>query len=264
MSRQDRRKSKQKSQQGTDRSQRMNHLKVKALTQVAQRAWAANERHKTIALLTDAARREPTNIEVLLQLAQAHGRQRDYQQAEELLARVLHLAPRKAGAHRRAADVYASIDRPERAIECYRRCVDLSQDKTHAAPALVDMAMLYERRHDLDAARVAIEEALKLDANNDEALLQQAKLMRRGGETSPAEAALRRLADEAGRNWSTRAQAFYDLAQLHDDADRVDEAYQALVAAKQLVKPHAGPARREHEASFVKHVELIQHVEGAC
>ena len=103
MSRQDRRKSKRKADKAPDHSQRMNHLKVKALTQVAQRAWAANERHKTIALLSDAVRREPTNLAVLLQLAHAYGRQRDYDKAEELLARVLELAPRKASVHRQAA-----------------------------------------------------------------------------------------------------------------------------------------------------------------
>jgi tetratricopeptide (TPR) repeat protein len=264
MSRQDRRKSKRKAQKAPDHSQRMNHLKVKALSQVAHRAWAANQRHKTIALLCEAARREPTNIAVLLQLAQAYGKQRDYDNAEALLTRVLELAPRKASVHRQAAETYAAIDRPERAIACYRRCVELSRDKTHSAPALVDLARLHERRHELDAARAAIDEALKLDAENEEALLQQAELMRRAGETEQAESTLQRLAEDAARNWATRAQAWYDLAQMFDQADRYDEAFQALLAAKRLVSPHASSARREQQTSFLKNVELMQQLDAGC
>jgi hypothetical protein len=131
-------------------------------------------------------------------------------------------------------------------------------------PALVDLAALHERRHELDAARAAVEEALKLDADNEEVRLQHAQLLRRVGETSQAEATLRSLADDSARNWPTRAQAWYELAHLWDQADQYDQAYRALVAAKQLLKPHAGPAKQEHEASVIKSRELVQQLDAGC
>src|SRR4029079_8498811 len=98
MSRPNRRKSKPKK---TDYSQRMSRLKAKALTQVAGQVWANNMRYKSVALLSEALRRDPKNPEILVALAIAHGKQRFYQQAEELLARALSFAPRKASIYRR-------------------------------------------------------------------------------------------------------------------------------------------------------------------
>src|SRR4029079_16764444 len=109
MARPNPRKSKPKK---TDYSQRMNRLKAKALTQVAGQAWANNMRYKTVALLSEALRRDPKNPDILISLASAHGKQRFYHEAEALLARVLDLAPRKASIYRRVGETYAKIDRP--------------------------------------------------------------------------------------------------------------------------------------------------------
>ena len=136
-----------------DHSQRMNHLKAKALSKVAEQTWALNQRYKTIALLTEALRRDPGNRNILLNLAAAYGRQRHYKKAEELLARLLERGSRKASVYRQAAQTYALIDRPERAMECYRRSLELAPDKLSTVPTLVELAGLYERRHRLDEAR---------------------------------------------------------------------------------------------------------------
>src|SRR5258707_7629442 len=78
----------------TDHSQRMNRLKAKALTKVAGHVWGYDQRHRSVVLLTEALRRDPTNPDMLLNLATALGKQRNYEKAEELLARVMELAPR--------------------------------------------------------------------------------------------------------------------------------------------------------------------------
>ncbi len=104
----------------------MNHLKAKALSKVAEQAWALNQRYKTITLLTEALRREPGNRTILMNLAAAYGRQRHYAKAEELLARLLDLGSQKASVYRQAAQTYALIDRPEKAIACYRRSLELA------------------------------------------------------------------------------------------------------------------------------------------
>lgn len=258
------RRQRRKSQRTTPAaSERMNQLKAKALTQAAGQAWAFNQRHQTIALLTEALRREPTNVTTLLNLATAYGRQRQYDQAEELLTRLLILAPRKAGVRLQAARVYASIDRPEPAIECYRRCLELDRDKSKSAAALVELAALHERRHELDEARAALVVAQRFDPANDEALLLAAILQRRGGEASLAETTLRTLVGDDARAPMTRSHAWYELAQLLDKHEQYDEAFNALQAAKGLLKPFAAPYAAENELTLRKTREMVAQLSRA-
>src|ERR1700704_157217 len=200
MARSDRRKSKPKK---TDHSQRMNRLKAKALTKVAGQAWGYDQRYRSIVLLTEALRRDPANPDVLISLATAFGKQRNYEKAEELLTRVLELAPRKASMHRRVAQSYAEIDRPERAVECYRRSLELNRDTSVTVPTLLELASLYERRHQLDDASAAVAEALTREPANEQARLQQAVLDRRRHEPARAESALRTLVTDTSHTWPT-------------------------------------------------------------
>lgn len=260
MPRPDRRKSKPKK---TDHSQRMNRLKAKALAKVAGRAWGFDQRHRSIVLLTEAVRRDPSNPDILLSLATVLGRQREYEKAEELLSRVAELAPHKASMHRRIAQVYGEIDRPERAIECYRRSLELNRDTSVTVPTLLELAALYERGHRLDEARAAVEEALTREPGNESAQLQKAILDRRRGQLSDAESALRALVLDHSRTWPTRAQAWYELAQLLDDAQRYDDAFQALLSAKRLVASHAAAFREQNQEMLSRNQEVIAALDNA-
>jgi tetratricopeptide (TPR) repeat protein len=261
MSRRERRKSKGKK---PDASERMNRLKARALTQVAGQAWAFNQRHKTIALLTEALRRDPENTGLHLKLASAHGRQRDYEKAELLLERLHHLAPRKASVNHQAAQVYVAIDRPDRAVECYRRCLELYRDDAKKSSALVELAAIYERRHDVESARAAIEEARKLDADNEEVLFQQALLDRRAGQIAQAETALRALAEDSARSPAVQTQAWYELASIWDGAGEYDDAFGALKSAKQIAAGYAGPHQAENRITLEKTRELAEQLDATA
>jgi tetratricopeptide (TPR) repeat protein len=253
-----RRKSKPKK---IDHSQRMNRLKAKALTKVAGQAWGYDQRHRSIVLLTEALRRDPNNPDILLSLATACGRQRHYEKAESLLGRLLELAPRKASIHRRVAQVYANIDRPERAVECYRHSLALNSDTSATVPTLLDLANLYERRHQLGEAKAVIEEALVREPANEHALLQQAVLDRRGGEIARAESGLRALVAGKSHSWPTRAQAWYELAQLLDDSERYDDAFESLLAAKRLMLPHAADALQQNQETLRRNEQVVSVLE---
>ena len=187
MSRKKRRKPKGK----PDRTQRANHLKALALTKVAKQAWAANQRYKAVALLTEAVQREPDNPEILVELATACGKQRDYERAEKLLARLMELAPRSASIYHTVAVAYSIIDRPERAAECLRRSLELNRDAKTTVDTLLDLANLYERSHQLDESREAVAEALQRDPENQSGQLLRATLDRRQGDKAGAESRLR-------------------------------------------------------------------------
>lgn len=255
MARPDRRKRKQKP---LNHSQRMNHLKAKALSKVAGQAWALNQRYKTIALLTEALRREPGNRSILVDLATAYGRQRHYAKAEELLERLLERGSGKASVYRQAAQTYALIDRPERALECYRRSLELSADHPSRVPTLIELAHLYERRHRLDEARTAVEEAVTYDPDNEEALLAHAVLLRRAGDGAQAERKLRALVADTRRSWATRAQAWYELGQWLDDQQQYDDAFSAFTAAKRILQPRAAGFVAQSQAQLAKSREMVE------
>ena len=225
----------------------MSRLKAKALAQVAERAAASNERYKTVALLTEALRRDPDNYTIMLNLATAHGRRRNYEQAEKLLARVLELAPRNADVCHRAGVAFLQIERPERTAECYRRALELSSDPARKVMTLLELAKVCERRHQLDEAHAAVQEALEHDPRNAYARLQGAVLDGRRGETARAEADLRSLADDPTCSAEDRIEAGYELAQLLDKLQQYDAAFQALLATKPLLKPIARPFLQKNE-----------------
>jgi tetratricopeptide (TPR) repeat protein len=261
MARRDRRKAKQKK---TDHSQRMSRLKAKALTRVAANATAFNARFKSVALLTEALRRDPNNHTILLNLAIAHGRTRNYQAAEKLLARVLELAPRSANVCHGVASAYLQIERPERALECYRRTLELSQDASQTIATLLDLARVYERRHQVDEALEVIRDALQRDPGNEQARLQHALLDRRRGETALAEAELRSLARDVSRTRNTRIEAGYELAKLLDNHEQYDQAFQALVATKQLLQHCAPRLLKQNRAAILKTRELLSMMDEPC
>jgi tetratricopeptide (TPR) repeat protein len=254
MARPNRRKSKPKK---VDHSQRMSQLKAKALAKVASQAWGYNLRYKTITLLQEALRRDPNNPDIILRLAMACGKQRHYEKAEELLTRLLELAPRKASIYRRVGQVYGMIDRPDRALECYQRSLELNSDLSVTVPTMLELAGIYERRHQLDDARAVVAEALTREPENEQARLQQAILDRRRGESTGAENDLRALVANGSCTAGVRSQAWYELAQLLDDSQRYDDAFDALLAAKQLLKPHAMPFRQQNRETLSKNQELL-------
>jgi tetratricopeptide (TPR) repeat protein len=256
MARKDRKKAKK-----DDHSQRMSRLKAKALAQVADRAWQGNERYKTIALLTEAVRRDPKNPDLLLSLAAAHGQQRFYDKAEELLTHVLELAPRKANIHRRVGEAYAQIDRPERAIDCYRRSLELNRDTSATVRTLIELAGLYERSHRLNDARAAVEEALGRDPGNRNATFQLAMLDGRRGDVAASEAGFRDLVANKECAVQIRTRAWYELGQLLDDAERYGEAYQAFMAAKQLLRPNGAEFIRLNHRMLTKNQQMLNSLD---
>jgi tetratricopeptide (TPR) repeat protein len=261
VARPNRRKSKPKK---VDHSQRMSQLKAKALAKVAGQAWGYNLRYKTITLLQEALRRDPKNPDIILQLATACGKQRHYEKAEELLARLVELAPRKASLYRRVGQVYSQIDRPERAVECYRRSLELNSDTTVTVPTLLELANIYERRHKLDDARAVVADALAREPANEQARLQQAVLDRRRGEVQASEADFRAMVADETLSWPTRVQSWYELAQLLDDSGRYEESFNALVAAKQLKKRRAAPYRQQNVFTLRKNQELLDTIDKAA
>jgi hypothetical protein len=89
-------------------------------------------------------------------------------------------------------------------------------------------------------------------------------IVARGGEPDQAATALRTLAGDSARHFAIRSQAWYELAELLDDAENYDEAYQALVSAKQLLIPHVRPHVHECQLTLAKNREMVDGLDQAC
>lgn len=239
-------------------SQRMNRLKSQALVNVAQTAWDQNVYYQSAALLAEALRRDPTNVRLLADLAMVRGKMRDYGEAELLLERTAKLAPRKAAVLRMIAQVYATIARPDEAVDFYRRALALNSDTPTTVDTLVDLAALYERRHLLNEAREANDDALRRDPSHERARLQQALLERRSGDLDLTEDRLRTLLNCQIASAQVASSAWYELAQLLDKLNRFDEAFQAFQNAKQAVRADYEKAQPASDYAIAQNDELLE------
>jgi tetratricopeptide (TPR) repeat protein len=264
MGRRDRKSKKTDRAPPAGRSQRISRLKAKVLTEAAEQAWSSEQRLRTVALLTEALRRDPNNHDVLINLATAHGRRREYEQAEKHLNRLVELAPRKASVLCKVAGTYALIDRPEQAVECYRRALALNSSSSATVTILLELAGLYERRHELEDARAALDDALAREPNNEQARLQQAILARRQEQPAQAESLLRSLVSDPTRSAELRCQAWYELGQLLDDAERYGDAFTAFAAAKKILEPQAPDYLKKSRETLVKTEELVVSLDKAA
>jgi Sulfotransferase family len=86
-------------------------------------------------------------------------------------------------------------------------------------------------------------------------------LDRRRGEIARAESGLRALVANKSHTWPTRAQAWYELAQLLDDNERYDDAFEALLAAKRLMLPHAAAALGQNRDTLRRNEQLVPSLE---
>jgi hypothetical protein len=142
--------------------------------------------------------------------------------------------------------------------------LELNRDTSLTVPTLLELAMLYERRHQLCDASAAVAEALTREPANELAQLQQAILHRRLRDAASAETTLRGLVVNTSNSWPIRAQACYELAQLLDDQQQYDDAFQFFLAAKKLMIPHAHNARAQNQDTLVRNAQLLESLDKSC
>lgn len=232
------------------RSQRVNLQKSDALVQSAQQAWLRHQHEHAIALYEQALRRDPTSRELLVDLARAYGLRYRLEEADVLLQRVLKLAPRSAKTRGMVARSYSMIQRPSQAIEHYERAIGLSSGHRDLPTNLVELAGLYEREHRLAEAREAVERALALSPDREDALYSRAVLLIRLSEIDTGRTRLRELVEREQVSPQVRSDAWYEIGKLLDREGDYDAAMQAFQSAKELLRPQT--ERFERERVFLR------------
>jgi len=220
---------------------------IQRLYREAEEAWGQQDYQKSISLFEQATRKEPFNPSLLLDLARAYGKRYDFPAAERCIEKAVQISKDRAHTLGGAGQVCLEFDNIDMAISCFQRAC---QKKGASIGTLIALADIYLRDKRLDEAAELVARAAQMDRKDPRVLLEEAMLRRLRGNIAEAESPLRELLAIPAAGASVRIRALYELAGLLDGAGKYDEAMTALLEAKALLRPHAGP-----HAAILRHMQ---------
>lgn len=206
------------------------------LFQEAAEAWKRQDYQHTIDLLERASTLDTANPGILLDLGRAYGLRYNYPAAERCFEKAIRVAPRKL-------DVLIEAGRRGQEIGNYAMAKSYfdraAAEKGAPAEAFVTLAELTERHARINEAIELADRALKLDPAYPLARLASARLHRLDGRIADAERGIRSLLESGTGDAWLRARAWYELGGIFDRLEQYDEAMEAFLEAKSLVRPMA-------------------------
>jgi tetratricopeptide (TPR) repeat protein len=210
----------------------------------ARALWQLNRFDEALELFEFAIRKYPQNLVALLDASRALGARFEITRAEAILDRLMKLAKNNPKLVHLAGQSYRMIFRPDKAIACFQRVVAMTKD---IPDAQLELAVLYERRHNLSEAYSLIEACLRTAPDYLEAELFRAGLLRRLQDDAAAEIVWRKLAASEAADPLVRAQAFAALAQTLDRNADYGGAMSAMLECKKILRPPEGELLKESE-----------------
>ncbi len=216
----------------------------------ARALWQLNRFEEALRAFEEAIAKYPQNLVALVDGSRAFGARFEIARAEQVLDRLRSLGGERPDILHLVGQTYRMIFRPEKAMECFERVLQATNE---IPDAFLEMAILFERRHRLDEAFALIERCLQAAPEYLEAQLFKAQLLRRLKQEDVAERLLRALAANAAAHPMVRAQAWAEIAQMHDRREEFDEAMRAMQNGKAVLMRNEGPVL--HEANVV-----LQHL----
>jgi tetratricopeptide (TPR) repeat protein len=228
---------------------------IQRLYRQAEEAWGRQDYQQSINLIEQATRKEPYNPSLLLDLARAYGRRYDFPAAERCLEKALQISKDRAHTLGEAGRICMELDELDMAIGYLARA---SQKKGVSISSLITLADIYTRDKRLEEAAELVARAAQVDRKDPRVLLEEAMLTRLRGNIHEAQPVLRELVANPTAGVSVRVRASYELAAILDREGQYDEAMAALLEAKALLRPHAGPyaATLQHMQNRAREMEM--------
>jgi tetratricopeptide (TPR) repeat protein len=220
----------------------------------AEEAWGLQDYEKSISLIEQATRKEPSNPLLLLDLARAYGRRYDYPAAGRYIEKAVQISQSRARTLEEAGRVCMEFGNIEMALGFLERA---SQKKGVSVGALTTLADIYIRDKRMDEAAEIVARASQIDRKEPRVLFEDAALRRLRGKTQEAGSLLRDLLANPASIPQVRLRASYELAGILDGEGRYDEAMVALLEAKAILRAHAAPyaATLQHMQNRAKEME---------
>ncbi|HZV33771.1 MAG TPA: sulfotransferase [Verrucomicrobiae bacterium] len=227
---------------------------IERLYREAEEAWGDQDYQKSISLLEKAARKDPNNPARLLDLARAHGRRYDFPAAERIIEKAVQISQDRAHTLGEAGRICMEFDELDMALRYLERA---TQNKGVSVGPLMMQADIYVRDKRLEETAELVARAEKIDRKEPSMLLLKATLTRLHGNGEEAQTLLRDLLKNPAASIHVRVRAAYELAGILDGAGQYDDAMAALLEAKAILRPHAGPyaATLQHMQNRAKEME---------
>ena len=202
-----------------------------AYTEYGKFLAQTNRATEAEAMLRKAVEVGPTNRDSHFVLASFYLVNRQYDKAEEAYKALAALQPDRPESQAVLADFYSSVNRMDDAARIYQDILTKSPDYLHGRYRLAEIQLM---RGDTQAATAQIEEALKKDQHDRQALLIRARMRAQSGQQDNLKAAIEDLKDVLRQEPNSRS-ALYFMAQIHFTLGLID---QARAFAADLEKNH--------------------------
>lgn len=212
--------------------------------QEARALWVKQDLLGALGRFDRAVREHPQHVRALVDASRAFGAMYNYERAESLLTRLVELGRGNGQIMHLAAQSYRILRRTNQAIERFTEALAAKQPTSESH---LELALLYERRNQLGEALDHAEARLRAQPHDLEAAFLKARIHRRTGEFAPAMESLKQLVQARNAHWMTRGRAHAELAALLDEQGAYAEAWDAMLAGKQVVAAHAQAARAHRE-----------------
>src|SRR5258705_2204972 len=140
--------------------------------QRARALWQMNRFEEALGLFEMAVRKYPQNLVALVDASRALGARFEITRAEAMLDRLMQLGTRNPKVLHLAGQSYRMIFRPEKAMQCFERVLEVTRE---IPDAQLELAVLYERPHRVAETLAPIGGCLHTEPDYLEALLFKAR-----------------------------------------------------------------------------------------
>jgi tetratricopeptide (TPR) repeat protein len=199
----------------------------------ARQLLIAQDYSRALARYEKLTAEDPTLPSLWFEYGNAAMKCRQMPVAEGAWTRAIELAPRDAELISMVGHQYQGLRQPQKATELFARAASANPRGINPR---ISLAVHYEKNHRLADARAMVDECLRIEPREPQALYFSAVLDRRENKIASAESRLRDLIASEPRQPYVRYACRYELAQLLDRQDRYDEAMQWLREAKNIVR----------------------------
>lgn len=191
-----------------------------AYTEYGKFLTQANRPQEAEAALRKGVEVGPANHDSHFVLASFYLVNRQYDKAEQAYKALAALQGNRPESQAVLADFYSSINRGDEAVRIYQEVLSKSPDYIQGRYRLAEILLM---RGDSQGANVQIEEALKKDKHDRQALLLRARMRAQAGQPDDLQSAITDLEDVLRQEPNSRT-GLYFMAQVNFSLGQLDKA----------------------------------------
>lgn len=188
---------------------------------------------KALELFKKTARRNPRNLNALLDAARALGTAHHIGDADKLLSRAATILKTTPEGLEKLGQSYRMAQMPDKAATYFRQAIQ-NPDQLES---VIELTVYHERRHQVEKAREVLQPALNRHPSAPPLRLLNARLNKRASSPDEALTEFISVATDESAHPYHRAEAYYEIANLQDLQTDYKSAFNSASKAKKLLTP---------------------------